>query len=95
MKWTVLFDGASRNMNVKTLLKSVHYAWRGIVYVFRHEQNFRIQLLIAVLVIIGMSVFGLRRSEMLINLLLILIVLILEVLNIDLEKFARKRSRNT
>jgi len=54
---------------------------------FRHEQNFRIQLFIAILVIVSIFVFDLRKSEIIVVLLLILSVLILEMLNSALEKF--------
>lgn len=54
---------------------------------FKHEQNFRLQLVAAAIVIILIFVFELRRSEILVLLLLILSVLMLELLNSALEKF--------
>jgi diacylglycerol kinase len=74
-------------MRIRELNKSIIYAWRGFVYVFRHEQNFRLQLLVALFVILLMFLVGLKRSEMVVILLLILLVLILEVLNSALETF--------
>ena len=74
-------------MKWNTFTKSFSYAWRGIVYVFQNEQNFRIQSGIASLVVIAMFLFQLTRSEMVVVLLLVLLVLILELLNSALEKF--------
>ncbi|MFA4831418.1 MAG: diacylglycerol kinase family protein [Patescibacteria group bacterium] len=74
-------------MNNKRFIKSFRDALRGITYMFRHEQNFRIQLFIAILVIVSIFVFDLRKSEIIVVLLLILSVLILEMLNSALEKF--------
>ena len=75
-------------MNVKRFFKSFRDASRGIAYVFRHEQNFRLQLLFALVVSFLMFVFDLRTAEIIVILLLIFAVLILELLNSALEKFA-------
>jgi len=72
---------------IKQFMRSMSYSWRGVVYVFTHEQNFRVQLLAAVLVVAAMIALGLTRSERVVLLLLIFLVLILELLNSALEKF--------
>jgi diacylglycerol kinase len=72
---------------IKQLFKSTQYAWHGIVYVFRNEQNFRLQLLFAAVVIAAMFLLQLSRPEMVVIFLLIILVLILELLNSALEKF--------
>ena len=74
-------------MKIRRFIKSFKDAGRGIKYVFTHEQNFRIQLLVATVVIILMFILGLRSSEVVVILFLILAVLILELLNSALEKF--------
>jgi undecaprenol kinase len=74
-------------MKLKRLLKSFRDASKGVKYVFLQEQNFRLQLIAATVVIVFMFVFDLRKSEMIVVLLLILSVLILELLNSTLEKF--------
>lgn len=74
-------------MSIRNLLNSVRYASRGVLYVFKHEQNFRIQLLIAAIVIVAMEFFNIRRAEMIVIYLLIMLVLLLELLNSALEKF--------
>jgi len=75
-------------MSIKRLLKSFQDAVRGIVYVFKHEQNFRIQITIGILVIVLALLFKVRRSELLLLLLLVISVLVLELLNSAVEKFA-------
>jgi len=73
-------------INLKTLIKSFKYAIKGIRYTFRHEQNFRIQSFIALVVVIFMFVFEISRGEAVILFLLILLVLVLELINTTLEK---------
>lgn len=74
-------------MKIKQLISSFRYAFRGTLYVFRHEQNFRLQLLASIAVIFLMFVFELRRSEIVVLLLLIFAVLVLELLNSAMELF--------
>ena len=74
-------------MNIRHVQQSIRYAWRGVRHVYRHEQNFRIQVSIGVLVIALMFVFGLNRLEKVVILLLVISVLSLELLNSALEKF--------
>jgi diacylglycerol kinase len=75
-------------MNIKRLFQSFKDAVRGVVYVFRHEQNFRLQVLAAILVLLGCWFFTMRKSEMIVMGLLILLVLILELLNSAVERLA-------
>ncbi len=75
-------------MNYKQFFHSMTYATRGIIYVWQHEQNFRIQCLVGIFVFALIFVFQLRRSEMIVVLLLILLVLLLELLNSAVEKLA-------
>ncbi len=75
-------------MNLKHLLKSIKDASRGVVYVFKHEQNFRVQLLVGILVVLLAWQFKVGRLEFLVLLLLIFSVLVLELINSAVEKFA-------
>lgn len=75
-------------MNIKQLLKSFKDAGRGVRYVFKHEQNFRIQIIVGVLVIVLAFLFEVSRSELLLLLLLVVSVLVLELINSAVEKFA-------
>jgi diacylglycerol kinase len=74
-------------MDFKRFKKSFLDAWHGVVFVYKNEQNFRIQVISGVLIIVLMLVLQLRKTEMVVILLLILLVLILELLNSALEKF--------
>ncbi len=71
-----------------SLYKSVRYAYRGMRYVFIHEQNFRIQTYVALVVLLCAFALHLSKSEVLAVIFLILLVLILELLNSAIEKFA-------
>ena len=59
----------------------------GIVATFKEERNFRIQLLIGSIVILFMMVLSLNYIEKSILLLTILMVLSLELINSQIEKF--------
>lgn len=74
-------------MKLKLLLESAGHAWNGIKYTFKHEQNFRIQLLFAVVIICLSFFLGIRKSEFIVIFLLIIFVLTLELLNTALERF--------
>lgn len=68
------------------LIKSFKYAMRGLVYTWRHEQNFRIQVVLGLSVIIFGLWLGLSELRMVLVLLLVATVLILELLNTFFEK---------
>lgn len=66
---------------------SVRNAWRGVVFVFRHERNFRVQLFIAALVLLAAFMLHISKAELMVVLLLIFLVLGLEIMNTAFEKF--------
>lgn len=73
--------------NWKQLKKSFKYAFNGLKYVYKSEQNFRIQILVALVIIIFGLFFGIRVQEWIVVLMLIALILILEILNTVLETF--------
>jgi len=75
-------------MKITRLTQSFQEAGKGIAYVFVHEQNFRLQIYITLLVLFGVWFFELSKSEMIVIFLLILLVLILELLNSAVERLA-------
>ena len=75
-------------IKIKKFLQSVKYAWKGLKYVFKYEQNFRLQIFFAVVVLIISALVSLRKHEIIVIILLILAVLVLELLNSALEAFA-------
>ncbi len=74
-------------MKIKQMFKSIGYAGRGLFYVLKHEQNFRIECASAIAILVVSFYFGISRAEFIIVLLLIVLVLMLELLNSALEKF--------
>ncbi len=72
--------------NLKRLHASFRYARQGLGYVWRNEQNFRIQSMIAVLVILGMLAFRVTMGEAIVLTMMIVFVLVLEVVNTIFEK---------
>jgi len=75
-------------MRVKRLRQSFYDAYKGVKHVFKSEQNFRIQLLISVLVLLLIWYFPLTKGEMVVIILLIFLVLVLELMNTAFEKLA-------
>ena len=74
-------------MDFKRLKKSFKDAYRGMVFVYKHEQNFRVQIFFSILVFAAMFILGLAKGEKIVIALLVLLVLILEILNSVIEKF--------
>lgn len=75
-------------MSISRLIKSFTDAFRGLKFTFSHEQNFRIQLFLALVVIVFALVFPLKVWEVILLILLIVTVLTVELLNTALEYFA-------
>lgn len=67
--------------------KSVTYAIRGLVYVYTHERNFRIEFLCTLLVLFSFLILPIGKIERLVVLLLCAAVLILEIVNSMVEHF--------
>lgn len=75
-------------MNLKRLFNSFQDAWKGIIFVFRNEQNFRIQIFISIVVLLLAWYFPLSKGETIVIILLVFFVLILELLNSAVERMA-------
>lgn len=75
-------------MSMRRLFQSFRDALRGIRYVFKHEQNFRIQVAAAAVVVAAILYFPLRAYETILLLVLIVMVLTMELLNTAIEQFA-------
>lgn len=71
---------------IKKFYRSISYAVRGLSYALRQEQNFRIQVIMAVIVIALMFYFRLQAWENIVISLMIIIVLVLELINTIFEK---------
>lgn len=67
-------------------LKSVRYAIAGFRYTLAHEQNFRVHVFAALIVLLFALVFRVEVWEAIVLLLVTMSVLILEILNTIFEK---------
>ena len=73
--------------SIKQLLRSLKYALRGFKFVWR-ENNFKIQIIVALIVVLLMYYFCLSRLERVAIIIVIFSVLILESLNTIFEHLA-------
>ena len=72
--------------SIARLLRSFKYAGRGVLYVIKTEQNFKLFLIMSVIVVILMFVFKLEIWEKIVIIGLIMLLLVLELLNTIFEK---------
>jgi diacylglycerol kinase (ATP) len=70
------------------LLKSFNHAIKGLAETFKQEANFRVQIIVAALVIVLMAYFPLTSYERLLLLIMIVLVLVMELVNTALEKLS-------
>lgn len=75
-------------VHMHALGKSFRYAWKGLVLVFRSEQNFRIQLVAGFVVIAAALALGLPTWKVIILILISLSILVLELVNSIFERLA-------
>lgn len=90
MLYYLAISPSMKNLKKKIsyVIKSFNYAYRGIAYAWATEQNFRIEIFIAIIVIIMMLVFPLRPIQQVLLGLLIMWILTLELINTVLERMA-------
>ena len=70
----------------KRLFKSFQYAFRGLIKIFREEQNLRVQTLVGVVVLFFGWFFMVSRIEWAILILIIGLVFLMEILNSAVER---------
>lgn len=70
----------------KRLYKSFQYAFRGLFKTFKEEQNLRVQILSGVVVLFFAWFFMISRSEWIVLILLIGLVLLMETINSAIER---------
>jgi diacylglycerol kinase len=71
---------------MRGFLKGFVYAYNGLVVFFRHERNGRIQLVVAIAVVIMGALVKITNTEWIAMLLCIAAVLSLEMMNSAIEK---------
>lgn len=74
-------------LSIKQLVKSFHYASRGILVAWKSEQSFRVQVGVAALVVFLIFWLAVPLWQAVALLLLIILVLTLEIINSILERF--------
>lgn len=72
--------------NFQKLLKSFRYALRGLKYMLRNEQNFQIEILIGIFVVVLMFLFPTRVLEKIALFIVIFTVLVIELVNTMFER---------
>ena len=72
--------------NFKKLFKSFRYASRGLKYALKNEQNFQLELLGGIFVIIIMFLFPTRNLEKIALFIVIFAVLVIELINTIFER---------
>ena len=72
--------------NLKKLFRSFHHAFRGLKYVIKNEQNFQLEILFAIFIIILMFIFNIRDWQKVALFLVIFSVLAVELINTILER---------
>ena len=72
----------------RAFFRSVRYAIRGLWFVFWHEHSFRVQIFVALSVVVAMLYFPLSMWERVALLLLITAVLVLELINSVFERIS-------
>ena len=80
-------------LNIKLLIKSFQYAWEGVWFVITHNQNMRIHIAVA-LIVVGASIFfRVNPFEMGILGVMILLVIGAEMINTAMEEIVNLISR--
>jgi diacylglycerol kinase len=75
-----------QRFNFKKLIRSFHYAFRGVIRLLSTEQNARIHLTFTIIVGILAYVLGVTRVEMAILFIAIIMVFAMEIINTSFEK---------
>lgn len=80
-------------MDIKKLLKSFRFAGGGVLSVFKTEQNFRIEVLVTIVVVSLMIYLPLTSVEVAIMSLAISAVLTMEIINTVVERLLDMNTR--
>jgi len=73
-------------LNIRKLIKSFGYAIEGLLYSFKFNQNIKIHILAAILVVLAGLILKLARYEMLGIGILIVLVISAEMINTSIEE---------
>ena len=73
---------------MRKFLRSLRHAWRGLVDVAKYEQSFRLQIIATTVAVFLAWFFPLNTWERILVVILCSAVLVLEILNSIIERFA-------
>lgn len=73
-------------MSQSLFTQSIRHAWSGLVFVFRSERNFRIQVLVGSIVLLAALLLRVERVDAVMLSALVTLVLVLECLNTVIEQ---------
>ena len=73
-------------IKIKRLFKSFKYALKGLIKVFKEEQNFRIQSFAGIIVILFGIYFNINSIEWSLLVIVIILVLLMEIANSGVER---------
>ena len=73
-------------LDIKKLVRSFHYAFRGVIRLLSNEQNARIHATAAILVGIGAYLLDVNRVEAAVLFIAVVMVFAIETLNTAIEK---------
>ncbi len=68
-----------------SFMESFFCAFKGIIYIFKTERNFRFHIMFSVLVLLCSLIFNLSYLELSVILIMIAVVLTLEIINTIIE----------
>ena len=68
-----------------SFIESFFCAFKGIIYIFKTERNFRFHIMFSVLVLLCSLIFNLSYVELSVILIMIAVVLTLEIINTIIE----------
>jgi undecaprenol kinase len=72
--------------NFKKLFKSFTHAFRGLKYALKNEQNFQLEVLAGMLIVVLMFVFPTRALEKIALFIVVFAVLVIELINTIFER---------
>lgn len=75
-------------IKIKRLAKSFRYAVKGLIKIFREEQNIRVQSFIGILALLAAIYFQISRMEWVVIILIIGLVILMEIINSAVERVA-------
>lgn len=75
-----------QKFSIGKLIRSFHYAFRGVIYLLASEQNARIHAVVTIIVGIAAYVFDVSRIEAAILFMAVILVFAVEIINTAIEK---------